>query len=793
MSKFPFALPQCVRPWHCSLIFFLGLILVYFWPFFFLGMTYYDGALLGEFPAWYDGVHRAKNYDLLDGVVHVYALECLFQDQLRQGHWPLWNPYNLLGNPMFHGHGSYHFYPLTALLHLLLPVHRVHDWMLVLHTLLCGLSMTWFLRLQGRSFLASHFGAIAWTLSGPLLTHSQFHQTLIGLAWFPAYLGCISLAARRGRKWLILACLVGGLGVSVAPINLAWICLGIGVLWSFFQAGRWQRRALQSLTLAVVPLLLSAAQTWPTLEIVAASQRSVLPAEVQTQRFFQLLLEAPGVLFFPDLWGHPSQGFHVQRFPQGQFFYFETCFYIGFLPAILSFLGWLHPPNGVRFFRNLLFLQLLILSTPLWNLAALIPNISKVNTLRTLVVACFCLCVLGAAGLDRLMSFSTRRRTTLGLLLALGGIGSGVFLQFYVFDAPTMLNWLKTQQVRIPFPDAGLSPQPFALQFYRWSNPAFWVPILLMTTTALLLWSRLSGLRLGRFLLLFTIADLVLFGFRFQVPAAPELLGRVSPSIEFLQEQKGNYRVLGLGVYRPNTLVPYKIQELTGYFSLIPRDCSFALSTLEKESGAPPQARAMQLFPLKNSTSPLIDLLGVRFLVTYPGAPPPRPDVILRDHRHLPVYENPSALPRVWSIAQGKVFPPETFDISNEIKELKSLDLRRQARLHGPPLKLREDGVAKEAVLEQWGPGRAKISLRGDGEGWVIFNEQFYPGWKALVDGRPQTIYRAHGLLMAVPVTAQSRTLEFFYWPDRLTQGIAVSLCSLLLCLASLWVREKKA
>ncbi|CAN0280573.1 unnamed protein product, partial [Phaeothamnion confervicola] len=213
------------------------LALVCFWPFLVRGETYFDGNILGDFPAWYDGVHHTQNYDLVDSIAQVYPAESLFHDELRKGHWPLWNPYNMLGQPLYQGHGMYFYYPLTIILHALLPTHRVHDWMLVIHTILCGFGMTWFLRLQGRGLAASHLGGIAWAFSGPLATMSQFHQTQITFAWLPVFLGCISQAAtqptesRTSRGWLARGCLVGGLGVCAGPLNIAWICLSLGMLW----------------------------------------------------------------------------------------------------------------------------------------------------------------------------------------------------------------------------------------------------------------------------------------------------------------------------------------------------------------------------------------------------------------------------------------------------------------------------------------------------------------------------------------------------------------------------------
>jgi hypothetical protein len=66
--------------------------------------------------------------------------------------------------------------------------------------------------------------------------------------------------------------------------------------------------------------------------------------------------------------------------------------------------------------------------------------------------------------------------------------------------------------------------------------------------------------------------------------------------------------------------------------------------------------------------------------------------------------------------------------------------------------------------------------------GWLAFNETFAPGWRAWVDGKPKTVFRAYGLFMAVPVgEAGLHRVEFRYEPTAFRLGLFVTLATLML------------
>jgi len=68
--------------------------------------------------------------------------------------------------------------------------------------------------------------------------------------------------------------------------------------------------------------------------------------------------------------------------------------------------------------------------------------------------------------------------------------------------------------------------------------------------------------------------------------------------------------------------------------------------------------------------------------------------------------------------------------------------------------------------------------------GYVIFNDNYAPGWHAWIDGKPQPIFRAYGLFMAVPISEGGlHQVDFRYEPASFRFGLFISLLSLgLMC-----------
>ncbi len=102
--------------------------------------------------------------------------------------------------------------------------------------------------------------------------------------------------------------------------------------------------------------------------------------------------------------------------------------------------------------------------------------------------------------------------------------------------------------------------------------------------------------------------------------------------------------------------------------------------------------------------------------------------------------------------------------------------------MHAQPPFGWESGAAA-AVVRLLGstPERRRFQVRSETGGRFFLTEQFYPGWRATVDGRPVSIERWRGAFQSIQAPAGEHEIEFRYRAPGLLPGAAVSFASLFL------------
>ena len=76
-------------------------------------------------------------------------------------------------------------------------------------------------------------------------------------------------------------------------------------------------------------------------------------------------------------------------------------------------------------------------------------------------------------------------------------------------------------------------------------------------------------------------------------------------------------------------------------------------------------------------------------------------------------------------------------------------------------------------------PDRVAVNAELEEPGWLVLRDNWFPGWKAEVDGAPARILRADYAFRAVALSAGRHRVVFRYRPGSFYWGIAVSLAAL--------------
>ncbi len=250
----------------------------------------------------------------------------------------------------------------------------------------------------------------------------------------------------------------------------------------------------------------------------------------------------------------------------------------------------------------------------------------------------------------------------------------------------------------------------------------------------------------------------------------------------------------------PNTLLPYQIPTVSGKNQQFPKWYREFASLIE------PQPNLSHVV-FDQYRSPFFDVLNVRYVITHESAAPLDGYDLLRTAEGVSLYENKNAMPRAF-------FARSVVAVSSPAESLSRMrvpdfDPKAQTVVEGQ-LRIPSHlpvGIpsVQDSVLPVEIPGRvSKTQTAGsaaitvDGRNWVVINtdspndgllvlsDNYYPGWKAAVDGASTPIFRANHTMRAVNVPAGRHLVSFLFIPAAFFVSMYVSLAAAALTLAAL-------
>jgi len=105
-----------------------------------------------------------------------------------------------------------------------------------------------------------------------------------------------------------------------------------------------------------------------------------------------------------------------------------------------------------------------------------------------------------------------------------------------------------------------------------------------------------------------------------------------------------------------------------------------------------------------------------------------------------------------------------------------------QMNIHIPP---------DTATISRYDPDLISIQATAQRNGILVLTDNYYPGWKAYVDGKEERIVAAYGVLRGVFLTEGTHEVVFRYRPQFFSISIIISMVSLLLILIIYFLLNK--
>ncbi len=524
--------------------------------------------------------------------------------------------------------------------------------------------------------------------------------------------------------------------------------------------------------------------------------------------------------------------------------YVESAAYLGWLLLLLVPVGLLagRRRREAWFFGGLaLVAASFVFGLPSYRLLFFgIPGIDQLRTpFRWIFPLDLALVVLAGIGLDHLSSAAREgsreagrdwaRRIAIilgGLATALGGL-TGLSL---------ILAWIRPERwvelVEAAFEALPCGEGPCALDAalerfgsaavladYQFWNLAHLAVFLTLSGILLLLLARpghdrSSALRarLASSLALALIAlDLVLIGFGFNPAVDPEL-AEVEPPIvrqlsELVEAKWGRVSALGPSkMLWPNSAMRSGIPDLRAYDSILPRWTVETLDRVEDQDGMLAHNRIDNLREAERLAHPVLRALGLRYLLADRPVDVDGLELVARED-DIRLYESTRAQARAWVVEDVLVledrralldalgdFDPEAQVLIEEAPD-RSIWRDMPAGRDNPSgtTRVRRDLESlTELQVEVYGAPSG---------GMLVLSEAWFPGWRAWVETgggaeRVETevpVYRADGMLRAVPVPPGYSVVRLRYFPMSIKLGLYGSFLGIILLILAaayaLWTR----
>ncbi|MEK6611058.1 MAG: hypothetical protein AABZ35_09060 [Gemmatimonadota bacterium] len=696
----------------------------------------------------------------------------------RTGEVPLWNPYMFGGLPFVGAmHGDI-FYP-TAWLRLVLPIDVAMNLGFAVHLVLAGFFAYLFFRALEISWTGSLVGGLSYQLTGIVasLVHPGHDGKLFVSAWMPLVLLGLVMAVRRQRMegYGILALAVG-MGIISPHIQMMQYTLVFAGLFTLYLAfwsedrpeggKRWLSLAF---ALGAVVLGFGAAmiQLWPFIQYMPYAARS---AGAQGWAYATSWSMPPANIvdwLVPDFtgilrkyWGENAVKFHSE--------------YLGAATLVLAAVG-----IGNRERRRLLwfagsaFLLFLLVSlgghTPFYRLwYALVPGVKVTRAAgMAFFIPAFVVTMVAAMGVERLERGEGVRTLYGGL------VGAGALLLLGVSGAlgGMAAGWADPQKVDLARQNAD------AITFSAVRSAVFAAATAGIALAALR--GKLRGFGLALILALAVGLDLFINDRRFfeYSARATELYSDDAVTLR-LKQTPAPFRVLDPGTYPTAYLMAQGVSNVLGHHGNELNAYDNLLGGKNVWQNAFGGAGALRLW----------DLLAVRYVLLsreenipgYHQALGPAQTVggpaVLLERDTLPDYAR--VIPAAAKLEDDRIVPTL---LDPRLDPRRVVLLPDDAPVELPRLDSLPAPSASRARVTAWEPGKMTVRLdpAPSAPSYVVISENWYPDWRATVDGHSAQPLRGNYTFLTVPVPTGAREIRLEVSRDRYRQGALMTFASL--------------
>ncbi|MBI3984701.1 MAG: YfhO family protein [Candidatus Levybacteria bacterium] len=700
-----------------------------------------------------------KNNAMPDVISQIYPWKTFTIDSLKQGILPLWNPYSFSGTAHLANYQSAVLTPLN-LLFFILPFIDAWSIAVLLQPLLAGLFMYLYLR----SLLLKNFsvtvGSVSFMFCGFITTWMGYETLGYAILFLPLALFAIEkFYALKTFKYLFLLSISLPLSFFSGHFQISLYFLIFVLLYLIYKylQTRNLKFFIYTFLYFLFGLFLTMPQVLVSIEAYGQSLRSGIFQKTEIIPWGYV-----ATFFAPDMLGNP-----VTR---NDWFghYAEWNGFAGTITIILAlYTLFSERIKKVWFFIFTAVLSILLcFPSPVIDLIVFlkVPVLSTSAASRIIVLFSFSIAVLSSFGIEWL--FEDLKKQNKGRIIYWLIATLIIFALLWVVVLGKLI---------LPIDKIIIARQNLIL-------PTLLLASLVSVFVLSFISLKIKKLNKLFIILPFVIVVLISFDlFRFAnkwQEFSPKSLAFPKVAVEEkFREISGFERVYGnLG---GEATIYYKLPTVVGYDAVYNQRYGQFIASLQN-GDLENSARSVVSFPENGLYSRLgLNFLNVRYFVhkiadgrspwVFPFWNYPDEFNSIYDDGVYQIFENTKAYKRAFLVDSYKV-RTDPQEILNAML-LEDLDLTKTLVLEKDiSTKL---GLKKgSATIDKYLPNEVTIKTVSDGNSLLFLSDPYYPGWKALVDGKESEILRSDFAFRSVIVPKGEHTVKFVYDPISFKLGL---------------------
>lgn len=409
------------------------------------------------------------------------------------------------------------------------------------------------------------------------------------------------------------------------------------------------------------------------------------------------------------------------------------------------------------------------------------PGYNKFRAVTmTLVIAEFCIPLLGFLALRDIFNGTTSRKDVIKGLKFAAGITGGFLLLILIMPGIAG-SFLGQNETALPdwLRSALIADRKDLLK-----NDSFRSLIFILLSASVILAFILE--KLGKGYAILIIGILIVFDLwavdkrylnadRFERPAVIQKSFTPTPADAFILKDPSLHRVLNLTVstFNDNSPTSYFHKSIGGYHGAKMKKYQELIDTslirnLELVQKVGSNSKTLEEFQSVFKSTSVLNMLNTRYVIYSPEAAP---------------LINPNALGNAWFVEK----PVLVENANKEISAINNFDPSKEAVIS----KIFQDQITKSSYTVLENEKIELVSYQPDimvykysvlEEKLTVFSEIYYPaGWKSYIDEKESKYFRTNYILRGMVVPAGDHEIKFVFKPSSYVIGNKISLASSLL------------